>query len=103
MSGLAMLEAMTADVLFEATPVDLGDGQPGLDLVRSALGRGMSAVLANKGPLALAYQELAGRSDLTEPASRPFGSRPVWAGRGPPSTSVAEIWPGPGSSRSSAF
>ncbi len=67
MKGLAMLEAVTADVLCEATPVNLRDGQPGLDLVRSALGRGMSAVLANKGPLALAYQELAGRSDLTRP------------------------------------
>ncbi len=67
MSGLAMLEAVTADVLFEATPVDLRDGQPGLDLVRSALGRGMASVLANKGPLALAYQELAALSDLAEP------------------------------------
>ncbi len=67
MNGLAMLDAGTAEVLFEATPVNLRDGQPGLDLVRSALDRGMACVLANKGPLALAYQELAARSDLTEP------------------------------------
>ncbi len=70
MSGLAMLETVTADVLFEATPVNLRDGQPGLDLIRAALGRGVACVLANKGPLALAYQELAVLSDLTEP-SRP--------------------------------
>ena len=67
MSGMAMLEAVAADVLLEATPVDLRDGQPGLDLVRSALDRGMACVLANKGPLALAYQELAARSDLADP------------------------------------
>lgn len=67
MSGLAMLEAVAADVLLEATPVSLRDGQPGLDLVRAAFRRGMACVLANKGPLALAYQELAALSDLAGP------------------------------------
>jgi homoserine dehydrogenase len=67
MTGLAMLGLVTADVLFEATPVNLRDGQPGLDLIRAALGRGMACVLANKGPLALAYQELAALSDLNGP------------------------------------
>lgn len=59
-----MLESVTADVLLEATPVDLRSGQPGLDLVRMALGRGMDCVLANKAPLALAYQELAGLGSI---------------------------------------
>src|SRR5262245_14830146 len=62
-SGLELARAADADLLLEATPVNLRDGQPGLDIVRAALGRGMSAVLANKGPLALAFQELAGMSD----------------------------------------
>jgi homoserine dehydrogenase len=66
MSGLELARTVEADVLLEATPVNLRDGQPGLDIVRAALGRGMPAVLANKGPLALAYQELAGMSDLSE-------------------------------------
>jgi homoserine dehydrogenase len=39
--------------------VDLETGQPGLDCVRLALGRGISVVLANKGPLVHAYDELA--------------------------------------------
>src|SRR5262245_53685630 len=64
MSGLELARGAEADLLLEATPVNLRDGQPGLDIVRTALGRGMSAVLANKGPLALAYQELARMSDL---------------------------------------
>lgn len=63
-SGLDLVRALEADVLLEATPVNLQDGQPGLDIVRAALGRGIAAVLANKGPLALAYQELAALSDL---------------------------------------
>jgi homoserine dehydrogenase len=63
-SGLGLARALEADALLEATPVNLRDGQPGLDIVRAALGRGISAVLANKGPLALAYAELAGMSDL---------------------------------------
>ena len=58
-SGFDLARTLEADVLLEATPVDLQHGQPGLDIVRAALGRGMAAVLANKGPLALAYQELA--------------------------------------------
>ncbi|MEO8448430.1 MAG: homoserine dehydrogenase [Gemmatimonadota bacterium] len=65
MTGLELLSSVDADVLLEATPVNLTHGQPGLDLVRSALSRGIACVLANKGPLALAYQELASLSDLT--------------------------------------
>jgi homoserine dehydrogenase len=66
MSGLELVRSVEADLLLESTPVNLRDGQPGLDIVRAALGRGISVVLANKGPLALAYQELAGMSDLAK-------------------------------------
>ena len=62
--ALDLVQSVTADALLEATPVDLRTGQPGLDLTRAALRRGLPVVLANKGPLALAYQELAGLSDL---------------------------------------
>lgn len=54
-------------MLLEATPVNLATGQPGLDTVRIALQRGIHAILANKGPLALAYTELANLSDMGEP------------------------------------
>lgn len=49
-----------ADFLLEATPTNLDDGQPGLDLVRASLARGLHTVLASKGPLVLAYAELRG-------------------------------------------
>ena len=58
MSALEMVRTVDADCLMEATPVDLATGQPGLDVTRAAFARGMHVVLANKGPLALAFQEL---------------------------------------------
>ncbi|MFN0180990.1 MAG: homoserine dehydrogenase [Gemmatimonadales bacterium] len=67
LGGAALIEHTAADVLLEATPVNLQDGEPGVGTVRMALGRGMRCVLANKGPLALGYQDLAARSDLTDP------------------------------------
>jgi homoserine dehydrogenase len=58
MTGMDLLERAEADVLIEASPLDLETGQPGLGCTRAALSRGMHVVTANKGPLVLAYQEL---------------------------------------------
>ena len=55
------------DLLLEATPVNLTTGEPGLSLTKQALGAGVAVVLANKGPLVLAYRtltELAARSGV---------------------------------------
>ncbi len=57
-SGLEMLGHVSADVLVEASPVNLSDGEPAMSHVRLALERGMHVVTANKGPLALAYPEV---------------------------------------------
>jgi homoserine dehydrogenase len=63
--GAAELAATAeAELLLEATPTNLRDGQPGLEIVRAALRSGKHAVLASKGPLVLAYAELAALSDL---------------------------------------
>lgn len=64
MSGTDLARTLEAEIVLEATPVNLKDGQPGLGTVRAALERGISAVLANKGPLVLAYADLAEISDL---------------------------------------
>ncbi|MDA8206459.1 MAG: homoserine dehydrogenase, partial [Thermaerobacter sp.] len=47
-----------ADTIVEATFTNVEDGQPGLDHVRRALSLGKNVVTTNKGPIALAYQEL---------------------------------------------
>lgn len=54
----ATLAQLDCDLLFEASRVNLQTGEPGLNSVRTALGRGIAVVLANKGPLVLAFAEL---------------------------------------------
>jgi len=44
-------------ILFEASPVTK-NAEPGLSIARNAMTRGAHVVLANKGPVALAFQEL---------------------------------------------
>jgi homoserine dehydrogenase len=68
MGGLELLETIEADVLLEASPTNYQDGEPGLSLVRGALSKGLHAVLASKGPLVLAFPELAALSDWSQPA-----------------------------------
>jgi homoserine dehydrogenase len=55
------------DVLVELSPTNLRDGQPALDLCRSALSSGKHVVLANKGPVAVDY---AGLLALAKSADR---------------------------------
>ena len=77
MTGLQLVQTLEADCVLEATPVNLQHGQPGLDIARTALQRNMNCVLANKGPLALAYQELAALSDLSPSPLHPLTSSPM--------------------------
>jgi homoserine dehydrogenase len=51
--------ALPADVVVELTPLDARTGGPALAHVRDALAGGRHVVTANKGPIALAYRELA--------------------------------------------
>jgi len=54
-----LVAAADADLLLEASPVNLQDGgEPGLTCVRTALQNQMHVVTPNKGPLVLAYREL---------------------------------------------
>ena len=46
------------DLVLEASPVNLDDGEPGLSITRTALTRGVDVVLANKAPLVLAFDQL---------------------------------------------
>jgi homoserine dehydrogenase len=53
------LQAAHADVLFEATSLNVENGQPAIDHIRAALERGAHAITANKGPVVHAYQGLS--------------------------------------------
>ena len=52
------LQATGGDVLAEATGTNLQDAEPGISHIRTALTQGMHVITANKGPVALAAQEL---------------------------------------------
>ncbi|MEG1602233.1 MAG: homoserine dehydrogenase [Cloacibacillus sp.] len=53
-----LLHESGATILAECTPTDLKTGGAGLSHLRSALARGISVATTNKGPLAVAFDEL---------------------------------------------
>lgn len=52
------LTAAEASVLFEATSLNVENGQPAVDHIRAALEHGAHAITANKGPIVHAYRDL---------------------------------------------
>jgi homoserine dehydrogenase len=56
--ALEMIEKADADVMVEITYTDIKTGQPATDHIRAALAQGISVTTTNKGPVALASQEL---------------------------------------------
>ena len=58
-TGLEMVQARGADLLVEASPANMVDGQPALACLEAALSGGMHVVTANKAPLVLAFPRLA--------------------------------------------
>ena len=57
--GKDLVATAEADVLLEASPVNLDQGaEPALSCIRTALRRGLHVATPNKGPLVVAYQEL---------------------------------------------
>ncbi len=59
MSAREMIDKLDVGALLEMSPTNLHDGEPGLSVVEAALDKAMCVVLANKGPLVLAYPRLA--------------------------------------------
>jgi homoserine dehydrogenase len=59
MKAAEFMRTVQADLLVELTPTNLKDGEPGLGAIRIAFDKEIHVVSANKGPLALAYSELA--------------------------------------------
>ncbi len=58
-TALELVQNAQADLLCEASPVNLSrGGEPGLSCIRAALARRMHVVTPNKGPIVLAYREL---------------------------------------------
>jgi len=58
-SSLELIEKSDADLMVEATPTRIQDGEPGLTFIKKALSKGIHVVTPNKGPLVVAFQELS--------------------------------------------
>lgn len=58
MTAFEMIETTTADILLEASPANLEDGQPALAHITRALELEKHVISANKAPLVLAWAEL---------------------------------------------
>jgi homoserine dehydrogenase len=56
--SLPLARTADYDMLLEASPVNLIDGEPAMSCVQAALARGKAAVLANKAPLVLDFPGL---------------------------------------------
>lgn len=52
------LSTAHADVLFEATSLNVENGEPAISHIRAALEHGAHAITANKGPIVHAYRQL---------------------------------------------
>jgi homoserine dehydrogenase len=57
-TSIELLDKCSADVVFELTPTNILDGQPGLTHILHALRGGSHVITANKGPLAHAYWDI---------------------------------------------
>jgi homoserine dehydrogenase len=57
-TAIDLIERAEADVLIELSPTDLASGEPATSYIRAAFARGMHAITANKGPIALHLGEL---------------------------------------------
>ncbi len=57
-NGVAAMAMVDADILIEATPTNLVDGEPAASHIVAAFDNGMDVVTANKGPVVLFYRRL---------------------------------------------
>ncbi|MGF6375194.1 homoserine dehydrogenase [Clostridiales Family XIII bacterium PM5-7] len=54
-----VIEQADYDVICELTPLNIFTGQPAIDHIKKAFGRGKHVISANKGPIAWAFDELS--------------------------------------------
>ncbi|MEM2890064.1 MAG: homoserine dehydrogenase [Candidatus Hadarchaeum sp.] len=56
--ALDVIDEVNADVVFELTPTNIKDGDPGLTHIKRAMQAGKHVITSNKGPLVVAFKEL---------------------------------------------
>jgi homoserine dehydrogenase len=66
MLPLDVIESVEAEVMVEATPTNVKNGEPGLSHIKTAFKTGKHVVTTNKGPLALALPALTELADYNK-------------------------------------
>jgi len=66
MSALDVIESVEAEVMVEATPTNVEDGEPGLSNIKTAFKTGKHVITTNKGPLSLAMPALTELAEHNE-------------------------------------
>jgi homoserine dehydrogenase len=66
MSPLDVIGSVEAEVMVEATPTNVKNGEPGLSHIKTAFKTGKHVVTTNKGPLALALPALTELADYNK-------------------------------------
>jgi homoserine dehydrogenase len=88
--SLSVIKQSNAHVMFENSPVNTETGQPALDHIRLALGLGMHAITANKGPVVYGYRELTA---LAKAKGKTFGFESTVLGGSPVFSVFRETFP----------
>ncbi|MEM1508225.1 MAG: homoserine dehydrogenase [Candidatus Bathyarchaeia archaeon] len=65
-TAIELINGDLCDVLVEATPTNIRDGEPGLTHIKLALSKGIHVVTPNKGPLVLAFRELVSLAEKND-------------------------------------
>ncbi|MEM0050062.1 MAG: homoserine dehydrogenase [Candidatus Bathyarchaeia archaeon] len=65
-SAIDLIKENLCDIIVEATPTNIRDGEPGLTHIRLALSKGIHVVTSNKGPLVLAFRELTSLAEKND-------------------------------------
>ncbi len=74
MSGTDVLERVDADVVVEATPTRISNGEPGFSFIKTALRMKRHVIATNKGPLAIALPALMELAEYNNVAFRFSGT-----------------------------
>ncbi|MGQ9787965.1 MAG: homoserine dehydrogenase [Candidatus Hadarchaeaceae archaeon] len=53
-----LIDEVSADLVFELTPTNIKNGEPGLTHIKHAMQAGKNVITSNKGPLVVAFKEL---------------------------------------------
>jgi len=87
LSAMEIIRKPAVDVIIEVSPTNLQTGEPAIEHIKAAFEHGKHVIIANKGPVALAYKQL---KELAAAKNRFFGYEGTVMG-GTPALQLAQL------------